>query len=233
MKYCLITAYDNAMQNLGMLTSQRMLAYASVHGMDFRVARQFDASLPAYWHKIPMMLEAFRDGYDAVMWLDADQVITNLEWRPPWTSGFHASLDWGTDATTDNHFSACGIVVYRDAMPIIQWIHDNRDFWASQPFPEQAAMRFYHLRGEQGFRMSIHPRRVFNAVPSELCETAPEPWGLGDFCCHLTHVPIPERVHMFFKVIEFLKAPPEPTADELLTSSPITNDPSPFLPGDD
>jgi hypothetical protein len=231
MRTVLLTAFDDAMEELGALTSQRMQQYANAWGMDFICRRQFTCQVP-YWEKIVMILDALQNGYERVIWLDADQVITNFQTEIGFCTGFHASLDWGIDVVDDSHFSACGLVVCRDALPIIQWVHDNRDWYMYQPFPEQAAMRRYFTHGDQGFRMTIHPRKGFNCVPVELCPTAPEPWEKGDFCCHLTHVPIPERVDMFHKIIKFLNAPPEPTPDELLTTSPITNDPSAFLAGE-
>lgn len=212
----LLTAYDSAMAPIGDLTSPLMLAYANRHGFDFHCSRVFgnriETESEPYWQKIWDIKMLMNRGnpcgklYDRLMWLDADQMVTNPDWTPPWTSGFHASLDWGVDAVDDNHFSACGFVVCADSLNVIYATAAKHEEFEGVPFPEQAAMRRFREYGDYSIKkslqenMHIHPRRVFNAVPTEICEDAPEPWQLGDFCCHLTHLDVHSRVEVFYKI---------------------------------
>lgn len=195
------------MAPIGDLTAPLMLAYANRHGYDFHCSRTFEVGSEAYWQKIwdirafTSLSNPIRKEYDRVFWLDCDQVVTNPDWTPPWESGFHASLDWGTDAITDDHFSACGFVVCRDAFGIISSAADRHYIFREKEFPEQMAMRtIRQTMAHERTQMHVHARRVFNAVPKEVCEEAPEPWQPGDFSAHLTHV-TPERRAELFHII--------------------------------
>lgn len=205
----LLTAFDSLMAPIGDLTSPLMLAYANRHGFDFHCSRIFEVGSQSYWQKIwdivafTSLSNSIRKEYDRVIWLDADQIITNNDWTPPWRSGFHASLDWGEDAVDDNHFSACGFVVCRDAFGIMSSVAQSHFLFREREFPEQMALRSIREEGKwDGKLMHTHPRRMFNAVPKEICETAPEPWEPGDFCAHLTHVEVERRVELFHIIRE-------------------------------
>lgn len=226
-----LTAYNAAMAPIGNLTAPLMLAYANRHGFDFHCTRNLDAESAPYWQKIWEIAHILKTTpVQRILWLDADQVITNPEWTPPWERGFHASKDWGTDATSENDFSACGMLVCADMLPIIQRVVLCYEKFKDVDFPEQSALRHIRERGPDYHTewMKIHPRRTFNAVPVELCPTAPEPWQPGDFCCHLTHVPVDQRVEMFHQI----RAQATLAKDELLVTAPYSNEPSPFLPGE-
>lgn len=207
MKTLLLTAYDDAMAPIGALTAPLMLRYANMHGMEFHCSRIFEGASEPYWQKVWDILalvspsNPMRKHYDRVIWLDADQVITNPSWVPPWGCNFHASLDWGFDAVDDDHFSACGFVLHSDTFGIISDVANAYEDFAFTPFPEQRAMRDMRMKVDYWRRRMItHPRRVFNAVPKEIAPEAPEPWQHGDFCAHLTHIPVEERVAIFHQI---------------------------------
>lgn len=203
----LLTAYDPAMAPIGDLTSPLMLAYANRHGYDFHCTRQFEIGVEPYWQKIwdirtfTTCSNPIRMGYDRILWLDCDQVITNPDWTPPWESGFHASLDWGIDAVTDNHFSACGFLICRDAFGIMSTVAEKHYLFREREFPEQAALRdIRENMPRERQLMFVHDRRVFNAVPKEICAEAPDPWQKGDFCAHLTHIEPEKRAELFHEI---------------------------------
>lgn len=209
MRTLLLTAFDEAMEPIGRLTSPLMLEYANRHGYDFHVSRIFEAGSQSYWQKVwdivafTSLSNPIRKEFDRVMWLDCDQVVTEPAWVPPWESGFHASLDWGVDAVDDNCFSACGFVVCRDAFGIMASVAERYHLFREREFPEQAALRSIRADLVRERRMMhVHSRRVFNAVPREICEDAPEPWQRGDFCAHLTHVPVDRRAELFHVIRE-------------------------------
>lgn len=222
----LLTAYDETMAPIGNLTAPLMLAYANRHGMDFLCCRQFTKGRAPYWEKVDLVLRALQN-YDRAIWLDADQMVTNPEVEIQWPHAFAASLDWGTDAETDRHFSACGFAVTQNGRELFEWLRQHQAAYYDRDFPEQTAMR-----ESQFHQVSTRARRVFNAVPIELCPTAPEPWQPGDFACHLTHVEVPLRVAMFHTIQERLHARPDTDPADLLTSAPYSNEPSAHLPGE-
>jgi hypothetical protein len=51
--------------------------FAHKHGYDMRTHADNVTSLPPAWNKIIRLIEAFKDGYDVALWLDADLVIIN------------------------------------------------------------------------------------------------------------------------------------------------------------
>lgn len=230
-----LTGFDKAMEPIGRLTAPLMAEYANRHGFDFHCTRNLDTDSAPYWQKIWDIAHFLRNyPTDRILWLDADQVITNPEWTPPWQRGFHASMDWGTDATGEQDFSACGMLICSDMMPVIQRVVLSYSQFENVDFPEQSALRHVKASSAECLTswMKTHPRRTFNAVPIELCPTAPEPWQPGDFCCHLTHRPVGERVAMFHQIQGRLHARPDANTAELITEAPHTDDTSPFLPGE-
>lgn len=201
MRTLLLTAFDDRMAPLGNLTAPLMLSYANRHGFDFHCIRQFPTGLPAYWHKMPCTIKAFMEGYVRVIWLDADQKITNPDIIPPGDHGFNASMDWGQDATDKSHFSMCGYTAFADSWHLFQWVLNREDYYIYGLFPEQTPMRHLYARDDdQHGVMTIHPRRAYNAVPIQVHESAAEPWQPGDFSAHLTMLSIADRVKLFHEI---------------------------------
>ncbi len=198
MRTLLLTGYDPRMAPIGELTTPLMEAYAVRHGFDFRCLRIPAGEFP-YPHTAATR-DAL-DDYDRVLWLDADQIITNPAVLPPDGGGFHASLDWGRDATEPGHFSLCGYAADRSVRGMFAAAADMREQWRSEPFPEQGPMRRLYAEGWAAMT-TIHPRRVFNAVPIEVHPTVQEPWQPGDWQCHLTMIDVPARVTLFHKIRE-------------------------------
>lgn len=204
MKTVLITGYDESFAPLGDLTIPYMDAYAKRHGYDFRCYREPLLNVPngIYWTGVAGAVIALEYPYDRVIYLDADQFITNTDWAVPedWTH-FHASLDWGHDATEWHHFSACGFSATKECLGMMKHVLESEPQWRDRPFPEQGPLRHAATMGLSA--SSIHKRRVFNAVPDEVCPgKVPEPWQLGDWCCHLTMLPLNDRVELFKKIEE-------------------------------
>ena len=59
----------------------RNRAYAHRHGYDYRYLNRMTADLPVYWQKPHLAAQALEAGYDAVVWLDTDAVVHDLD-RP-------------------------------------------------------------------------------------------------------------------------------------------------------
>ena len=191
------------MAPIGKLTAPLMHSYANQFGLDFRCWTELSGKHPGYWEKVPQVLDAFDEGYERILWLDADILITNAE-LAPWRSmisGFHSSMDWGQDATEDSHFSMCGFVVCNNASHLFEFLEENKEDWVNKPFPEQAPMRWLYEHRYGGKCMTTHPRRVFNAVPKQVHETAVDPWQLGDWCAHITMLPVELRVEIFHELL--------------------------------
>lgn len=212
MKQLLLTGYDEPYAPLAELTVPLMEDLALRRGFDFRVVREplIDVPFGIYWTGIIGTLKAFEEGYGLVLYLDVDQTITNPDAVPNFTNGFHASRDWGNDAVDDSQFSMAGFTATPDTKFIFKETLALEPEFRDKPFPAQWPLQHIYrtspkanckMSAKGNKRMNIHPRRVFNAVPNEVCPgNVPEPWEPGDFCCHLTMLPLPERVKLFHEI---------------------------------
>ncbi len=212
MKTLLYTGHDAAYKPLADITVPRMAEYAERRGMDFACYTEplIDVPHGIYWTGVCGALNGFREGYDSVMYLDTDQLITNCDavW-PPMAGGVHISRDWGEDATEDEHFSACGFIAYNDpdSIRFFQSVKLMSGLRPDGSFPEQHEMReIYKHKKEYGHNwVKVHPRRVFNCVPDEVSPgNVPEPWKQGDFAAHLTMLPLNDRVELAKKILSKL-----------------------------
>jgi len=205
MSTILFTAFDDAYKPLADLTVPLMLSYASHHGFDFKCYRSpiiDDIPNAIYWAGVCGAIEAFNCGYDRVVYLDADQMITNPDIVPQVAeAGVAISKDWGADAVEPWHFSMCGWIAHRNSAILFKKALELEPDFRDKPFPEQAPMQhLYKTIPWVPPMVSVHSRRTFNAVPKEVDPTVQEPWQPGDFAAHLTNLPLEKRILLFHKI---------------------------------
>jgi len=207
MRICLYTGFNKDYAELAKLTIPRMVACAARHRIDFREFHEPPGGLSIYWTGVCRGLELFDLGYNYVIYLDADQLITTPAKFPLFGSGFHIGRDWGTDATDPLHVSACGFQCDWAAAPILQHALDLESEWSDEAFPEQAQLREALAIATSGPRavkegITLHPRRVYGSVPDAVAPgNVPEPWQPGDFAAHLTMVPMDRRIELAKELI--------------------------------
>lgn len=217
MRTILFTGFDKAYEPLAELTVPLMELYAAKHGIGFIAYTGEPEGFNIYWTGVVRGLALLQTGYDRVMYVDADQMITNLE-KPPECSpsyGFYASQDWGKDAVEPWHFSACGWIAHRDCIPMFQEVLKMELEWRDKPFQEQGPWReWMRIKTEHMQKqlrdieppdppafINISRRRTFNAVPDQVCPgEIPEPWQIGDFAAHLTMAPLERRIEIFKEI---------------------------------
>lgn len=193
MQFLVLTGYDQAMADVGRLTSAAMHAYALRHGYAFECVTDYESGTHPSWQKLKLIRERL-SSYAAILWLDADVVITNPMFRWPQigageADGVWVSKDWGD--STDPHYFSAGVMIWRNG-PRAQALLDTameKMQWANRPLWDQSALREVY-REDEILRLCIRTlnRRVLNAVPSVLHTDAQEPWQPHDFVCHLTGV---------------------------------------------
>lgn len=217
----LFTAHDKAYAELAAITVPRMQSYAKRHGYEFTCYTEsfFDIPNGIYWSGVLGAAPNLEE-YDRVMYLDVDQLLTNPalsieDLIGPATSGFHASKDWGNDATEPWQFSMCGFVAHRDCISLFREVFEMEPEWRDKPFPEQGPMQNLVKRMTEHLLMvdkkepwnwnaliNIHPRRTFNAVPEQVCPgNVPEPWQPTDFAAHLTMSSIDDRIKLAKEIL--------------------------------
>lgn len=212
MKTILITGHDAAYKPLADITVPRMAEYAERHGYDFTCHTKplLDVPNGIYWTGVCGALGAFKEGYEKVIYLDCDQLVTNYDFElPKMQFGFHASQDWGEDAIDPWQFSMCGITVNANVSYVLEQILRLEPDWRNKPFPEQGPMQHLIKRIIESApcvmdkiingdgMINIHPRKMFNAVPDQVCPgKVPEPWQRGDFAAHITMVGLDRRIEI-------------------------------------
>lgn len=196
-----LTGYNDKLAALAAITEPRLQEYADRHGMDFISSRYKEADNP-YWQKIRDVAAVIDNLYERALWMDIDQLVTNMDARlPEYWLGAHFSMDWGVDATGPSDFSACGFIACADSLPLFKWVESVHDQYADGPFPEQTPLRLAYRENRFPGLIYVHPRRLFNAVPIEVHSSAPEPWKSGDFAAHLTMLSVQERVELAKKIL--------------------------------
>lgn len=205
MRTLLFTGYDKGYEELASITVPRMLAFSARRGWDFKVWRTFPFPVSkdaVYWTGACGAIEALGNGYERVMYLDADQLVTNMDSDEfPSSPGFHVSRDWGQDAVNQSFFSMCGFIADKAAEPIFRAAWALAEIWKNEPFPEQGVMRHVVAKGIYG-PYAVHPRKLFNSVPEEVCPGhVMEPWLKGDFTAHLTMCSYADRIKLAKKLL--------------------------------
>lgn len=203
MKILVLTGADSFMTPVANLTSSNHRAYALRHGYDFERVSEYPADCHPSWHKLALLRERLPK-YDAILWLDADSVITcpstrvqSFGNRP----GLTVSADWTHPTLEDaiKHFSL-GNFIFTNCPGSFEILEKAslRTEWKNQPLWEQQAIQ-EEYRANPDIRQHVHilPRRALNAVPATEKTTGPEPWQPGDFLCHMTFQSNESRVAMF------------------------------------
>ena len=78
-RFCCATLYDAPFAYLGDLALSTLIQYARHHGFDLAHADSAPSDRPLPWHKILMIDELFRCGYECVFWMDADAILLDLQ----------------------------------------------------------------------------------------------------------------------------------------------------------
>lgn len=203
---CVFSGADKNYMPLAELTFPAMFTWAMAHRYQFKGFMSMpEPHLNQYWTGVAWGLKLLRAGYRRVIYLDADQLITNFsrDFKHIPYSGFHASKDWGNDATEPWHFSMCGFIAHEDCIPLFEAVLAMEPEWRDQPFQEQGPFREQvrqMFEANDTGLIHIHPRKVLNCVPDQILPgEIPEPWSEEDFAAHLTMVPIEQRIQLVKK----------------------------------
>jgi hypothetical protein len=202
------------MDSVGNLTAPNHHFYAQLHGYHFERVRDYEPGSHPSWQKMRLILERLPH-YEAILWLDADTIVTNpnraIEKLIDGHEGLIVSKDWTNPLPEDEikHFSLGNFVftrcpqsyeLIRLAMARREWM--NRPLWEQQAIQEE-----YRAHEEVRPWVKILPRRVLNSVCATPNTQGDEPWEPGDFLCHFTFLPNSVRVAMIPEaIVEGFKA---------------------------
>ena len=76
-----VTACDEKYAELQSVTSPTIKEYCDLHGYECQISRFTETARPPAWHKIPIILSAFKSGVDFVLWIDTDAIVVNKSFK--------------------------------------------------------------------------------------------------------------------------------------------------------
>jgi len=204
MNTVLLTGYREDFAWMGARTKQGKEWYAEKYGLSFKCNVDYpeEFGLPS-WQKLRLIKELFQQGYDAVLWLDADAVITNqfidimtlikTLHNIDGQKCLYASTDWGNHPIDQpySNFSMGNFVWMNTTRgnELLDLASSLLKYSRAVYEQDQGAVREVlktvpHTR----YYINILNRRILNAVPAFVQPLALDPWAEGDFLAHLTSV---------------------------------------------
>lgn len=202
MEVLILTGYDDNFAEIGDVCTPSKKAYAERWGYAFECVRDYPRDVHPSWHKLKMLNDRI-DHYEAIVWLDADSVITNAGINVMGLADktiLTASQDWCAPADerpADAKGINFGNFILRNTPDTQRWLsmaakHTQFAYRSTCCWEQDAVLKC--MRDDPWFNIQVTrlPRRALNAVHPD-CKlpsiTAPDPWQPGDFLIHLTNVP--------------------------------------------
>lgn len=209
MNILVLSGYDDAMAPIGDRCTVTHKAYAERHGYAHEVVREYLPTSHPSHQKIRLLKERI-DKFDAILWLDADTVVTFHGLRIEDAFGMDGnimdiSVDWCAPPEDDDPFPittsyvSCGNFILWNTPDTARFIAE----WEAASLPyatrnlccwEQDGLRAA-MKQSEWFNKKVERwhRCAFNAVHPTCCNRnfpngAPKPWKPGDFLLHLTNV---------------------------------------------
>ena len=181
------------------LTSQQY--YAEAHGLSFAILSDLPSYMgrPPAWMKIALIVNLFDQGFDRVVYIDADALVTNAEFDVGTVFGArnpNGSLTLAEDEDGIN----CGVMFLEDG-PATRRLLDL--VWMFDADVENGTWEQFALKSLMDMSASVSrhvtyvadPRR-FNSFPIErrlFHRTMDKSvWRPGDFLCHFSGIRSPE-----------------------------------------
>jgi hypothetical protein len=76
--FAIATSFDRAFRGIGEYAVMTMQLYGALHNMSLRFDDNPVLERPIAWHRIKFIPKLFAEGFDFVVWMDADAVITRF-----------------------------------------------------------------------------------------------------------------------------------------------------------
>lgn len=216
MKTLILTGSDSSMKELLALSNISKQQYASMHGYDFLSVHTFfedkECGFNDYHIGFLRATKAFKmlRFYDNVMWLDADAVVTNFNYKIQdfikQDESFIASYDWMHYSS----FSTGNFIVRKtkDTERLFGTFLNFSKNWINNVMSEQGTLnQIYASFTEFKHMFNILPHKFLNSVPSFMIETKTwkddnnrsgivEPWNEESFLAHFTGASTSERIEI-------------------------------------
>lgn len=207
-KVLILSGFDDNMAEVGIRCTATHRAYAAHWGCDHEVVRDYPKDCHPSWWKLQLIRDRITS-YDAVVWLDADSIITNMgvslmEWPYMANRGkvMVISVDWCAPIDAEQNLEgftgvSCGNFIIRNVEGTERFLStwaEHAERWKNAPMWEQDGLRSA-LRSDKWMRdqTKVLHRNLLNAVHAscvnrDFPDAAPYSWRSIDLLCHLTNV---------------------------------------------
>ena len=78
-RLCITTYFNSHFERIGKICTKSIKKYAIRHGYDTRICTETRSDLPPQWEKIGVILSLFDEGYEFVLWVDADALFVRFD----------------------------------------------------------------------------------------------------------------------------------------------------------
>ncbi len=187
MKIALVCLYDKHFEPLTSLTIPPLTAYCQRWGYTPYFG-QPDAKYDPRntWDRFVILYDLLEQGFDAVMWLDADTILTNHHIRIEDRLGSEKFV-----LSTDLHGINAGVMIARNHVLtrelLLSIIQAEKGLFDKHPHREQEMLSHYLASPHYEHLATILPQRMMNAFPHELYGRStqyPGNWHQGDWIIH-------------------------------------------------
>lgn len=212
----IVTSHPAAWDELAAITCETHKRYCDRWGFDYDVDRSDLVDSRQGGEKISIRgfvkfnrILHFMPMYKYVLWLDADLVVTNLEYRMFFERApIMACYDWnGFNSTVQ-------LIRSTPRAQAFYWACNNtgRDLFLYHGWHEMEAMRYFSSKPPyQSMIDCISVKEVCAVLPDEYVEAgvpreimAPYAWEPGDFAVHLSALSLPRRIDLAQKYAQEL-----------------------------
>jgi hypothetical protein len=216
MKTLILTGSDQSMIDVLDLTLPSKQEYCKKHNYDLLALRSFAADTECNFNSSHVgflrAVMAFRQlrFYDNVMWIDADSIITNMDYKIEDfiqnEACFIASYDW----MHFNSFSTGNFIIRKtnDTQNLFNRFLAVSQYRLNDIMAEQGTLnQIYNELDSNKTMFNILPHKFLNSVPEFLVDTGTwrndnnrsgiiKPWTPDCFLAHLTGLSTAERVNI-------------------------------------
>jgi len=78
-KICVATSFTPNFAEIGEYAAMTLELYAKRHGLATSVTREISLDRPAPWHRVKLIPELFDQGFEYVLWIDADAIFRRFD----------------------------------------------------------------------------------------------------------------------------------------------------------
>lgn len=127
MRFKIITAYTNNIKEISDISYESYQNFCNKNNIEIQRFELNDIERPASWYKIQLILDEFKHGYDYIMWVDADTLLINNEFK------IESILDEKSEIFISDDILGinCGVMIWKNTennKNILNKIWDSTEF---------------------------------------------------------------------------------------------------------